>query len=122
MALFELRTGERYSLELPMTVRRQNSVSLLAGITSDLSMAGVRFSAETTLEVGTALEFEIALPEEVTGGATVVIHGYGRVVRSDDLALAEQAGNSGLACVIDSYEFVRVDKILGKGGTTTCIS
>jgi hypothetical protein len=122
MALFQLRTGERYSLELPMTVRRQNSVSLLAGITSDLSMAGVRFSAETSLEVGTALEFEIALPEEVTGGATGVIHGYGRVVRSDDLALAGQAGKSGLACVIDSYEFVRVDKILGKGGTTTCIS
>jgi hypothetical protein len=54
--------------------------------------------------MGSPVEFEITLPPEVTGGKeNVTLQCKGRVVRTDE------AGNEGrgVACVIDSYEFVR---------------
>jgi len=45
----------------------------------------------------------------VTGAKeNVIIHCKGRVVRSDDPASSSGGGDSrGVACVIDSYDFVR---------------
>jgi len=52
------------------------------------------------------VEFEITLPPEVTGGKeSVVIQCKGRVVRADETGASEDG--RGVACVIDSYEFVR---------------
>ena len=55
------------------------------------------------------MEFEITLPPEVTGGKeNVVIQCRGRVVRTDEpTAPASREDSRGVACVIDSYEFVR---------------
>jgi hypothetical protein len=51
------------------------------------------------------VEFEIALPPELTGAAeNVVVQCKGRVVRKDAGAGGE---NQGVACVIDTYDFVR---------------
>jgi hypothetical protein len=52
------------------------------------------------------VEFEITLPPDVTGGQeSVTIQCKGRVVRTDPMG--EGADGKGVACVIDSYEFVR---------------
>jgi len=102
----EARTGKRFPLHLPIKIHREDSTAEASGITADLSAAGVYIKADSSLEVGSPVEFDITLPPEVTGGKeNVTIHCNGRVVRTDEPA--GTAENRGVACVIDSYEFVR---------------
>jgi len=103
----EARTGTRFPLHLPIKIHSEDSAA--TGITGDLSAAGVYIRADAALAVGSPVEFEITLPPEVTGGKQgVVIQCRGRVVRSDEPNAGASSGeNRGVACVIDSYEFVR---------------
>ena len=69
-----------------------------------MSAAGVYIRGNAALDVGSSVEFEIALPPELTGGnENVIVQCRGRVVRKDGGADDAQ----GVACVIDSYDFVR---------------
>src|SRR5260370_35231392 len=105
----EARTGKRFPLELPIKIHKDDSSSDSKGITGNLSAAGVYIGADASLERGWPVEFEITLPPEVTGGKEdVVIQCRGRVVRTDEPNASAESGDSrGVACVIDSYEFVR---------------
>jgi len=105
----EARTGKRFPLQLPIKIHNEDTAGDTSGITGNLSAAGVYIRADASLEVGSPVEFEITLPPEVTGGKEdVVIQCRGRVVRTDEPnASAESGDNRGVACVIDSYEFVR---------------
>jgi hypothetical protein len=105
----EARTGKRFPLHLPIKIHKEDTAGeTLNGMTGDLSAAGVYIRADASLEVGSPVEFEITLPPEVTGGKDdVVIQCRGRVVRTDEPASAGSGDNRGVACVIDSYEFVR---------------
>ena len=103
----EARTGKRFPLHLPIKIHREDNSAEASGITGDLSAAGVYIKADASLEVGSPVEFDITLPPEVTGGKeNVTIHCNGRVVRTDEPA-GKASDNRGVACVIDSYEFVR---------------
>jgi hypothetical protein len=96
----EARTGKRFPLELPIKIQGVDQ----AGVTGNMSAAGVYIRGNPALEVGSNVEFEIALPAELTGGSEqVVVQCKGRVVRKDGRAGEEH----GVACVIDSYDFVR---------------
>ncbi|HLX85523.1 MAG TPA: PilZ domain-containing protein [Terriglobales bacterium] len=105
----EARTGKRFPLHLPIKIHGEGVVGNASGMTGDLSAAGVYIRADASLEVGSPVEFEITLPPEVTGGKDdVVIQCRGRVVRTDEPNASAGSGeNRGVACVIDSYEFVR---------------
>jgi hypothetical protein len=105
----EARTGKRFPLELPIKFHKEAESSEHSGITGNLSAAGVYIKADAALEVGSNVEFEIALPPEVTGAKeNVVIQCRGRVVRTDEAGSPEgPADGRGVACVIDSYDFVR---------------
>jgi PilZ domain len=106
----EARTGKRFPLHLPIKIHKEDTAGeTLNGMTGDLSAAGVYIRADASLEVGSPVEFEITLPPEVTGGKDdVVIQCRGRVVRTDEPNASAESGDSrGVACVIDSYEFVR---------------
>jgi hypothetical protein len=105
----EARTGKRFPLHLPIKIHKEDTAVESSGMTGDLSAAGVYIRADAALEVGSPVEFEITLPPEVTGGKdNVVIQCRGRVVRTDEPnASAGSGDNRGVACVIDSYEFVR---------------
>jgi len=92
-------------MELPITIHSADKDQEVTGFTSNLSAAGVYVRADGPLEVGAPIEFEIALPAEVTGGSPVKLACKGRVVRSD--GPAGTSGQQGIACVIDSYEMVR---------------
>jgi hypothetical protein len=97
----EARTGKRFPLELPIKIHGQNQGS----VTGNLSAAGVYIRGNPALEIGSNVEFEIALPPELTGAAeNVIVECQGRVVRKDTSAGGE---GPGVACVIDSYDFVR---------------
>jgi hypothetical protein len=102
----EARTGKRFPLELPIKLHSESASGDAKGTTGNLSAAGVYIRADAALEIGSPVEFEITLPPEVTGGQeNVVIQCKGRVVRSDPTGASQEG--KGVACVIDSYEFVR---------------
>jgi len=100
----EARTGKRFPLELPIKIHKGETDA--KGVTGNLSAAGVYIRADATMEIGSPVEFEITLPPEMTGGQeNVTIQCKGRVVRSDETG--EGGEGRGVACVIDTYEFVR---------------
>src|SRR5258706_6812302 len=105
----DARTGKRFPLELPIKIYKVESAGDASGVSGNLSAAGVYIRADSSVEVGSPVEFEITLPPDVTGGKEdVVIQCRGRVVRTDEPAAGAAPGdNRGVACVIDSYEFVR---------------
>ena len=104
----EARTGKRFPLHLPIKIHSEDTTAAASGMTGDLSAAGVYIKADAPLEVGSPVEFEITLPPEVTGGKeNVTIQCRGRVVRTDEPSAGASKDNRGVACVIDSYEFVR---------------
>jgi len=103
----DLRTGKRFPLELPIKIHKQDESGEHSGVTGNLSAAGVYIRADATLDVGSTVEFEITLPPEMTGAKEgVVIQCRGRVVRTDEPA-GSATDARGVACVIDSYDFVR---------------
>jgi hypothetical protein len=105
----DARTGKRFPLELPIKIHKAETGGDSSGVTGNLSAAGVYIRADATLEVGSSVEFEIALPPEVTGAQeSVIIQCRGRVVRTDEPAAGSSPTEArGVACVIDSYDFVR---------------
>jgi hypothetical protein len=105
----DARTGKRFPLELPIKIHKADTGGDSSGVTGNLSAAGVYIRADASLEVGSSVEFEIALPPEVTGAQeNVIIQCRGRVVRTDEPATGSSPTEArGVACVIDSYDFVR---------------
>jgi hypothetical protein len=103
----EARTGKRFPLELPIKFHKEQESGEHAGVTGNLSAAGVYIRADAAMEVGSNVEFEITLPPEVTGAKeSVVVQCKGRVVRTDEPGGSSEEAR-GVACVIDSYDFVR---------------
>lgn len=101
----ETRTGKRFDLKLPISIEASGSANTLKGFTDNLSAAGVYLRANSQLKVGSKVSFEILLPREMTGGdADVLLQCRGTVVRTDH---GDTADKTGVACVIDGYEFVR---------------
>ena len=102
----EARTGTRFPLHLPIKIHKGETGGDASGTTGNLSAAGVYIRADASMEVGSPVEFEITLPPEMTGGQeNVTIQCKGRVVRADETGASGEG--RGVACVIDSYEFVR---------------
>jgi PilZ domain len=104
----EARTGKRFPLELPIKIHKQDATGDASGVTGNLSAAGVYIRADAALEVGSPVEFEITLPADAVGGKeNITIQCRGRVVRKDAPAGSDHDDAHGVACVIDSYEFIR---------------
>ena len=102
----EARTGKRFPLELPIKIHKGETGGDAEGVTGNLSAAGVYIRADASMEIGSPVEFEITLPPEMTGGTeNVTLQCKGRVVRADPTGSGGEG--RGVACVIDSYEFVR---------------
>jgi hypothetical protein len=105
-AVAEARTGKRFPLELPIKIHEEHARGETKGLTGNLSAAGVYIRADAAMEIGSTVEFEITLPPDVTGAQeNVTIQCKGRVVRTDPSGTGPDG--KGVACVIDSYEFVR---------------
>lgn len=97
----ELRNAVRFPIQLPVEIRVQTTE--YQAVTGDISSGGVLFHMESALEVGSPIEFTIAMPAEVVGSATdVLVNCVGRVVRC-----SEDISGPAVAAVIDDYTFVR---------------
>ncbi len=106
------RTGQRFRLQLPVRIQRSDSRVSAKAVTENMSAAGVYLSAAVPLKVGAKVKFSITLPgREIGSRRDVAIRCTGRVVRIDS---ARRRGQRGVACVIDTYRFVRA----ASGGTS----
>ncbi len=107
----EARTGKRFPLHLAATIHGGRASGNQIGTTANLSAAGVFIQAEANFEVGSKVAFDITLPGEMIGSRKdVLIRCQGRVVRTEGSKSRKGKSSrkkSGLACVIDSYKFVR---------------
>ena len=110
----DARTGQRFPLQLPITISEEESPRKHQGTTANVSAAGVYVRAETPLKVGSKISFDILLPGQVLGTKRdVKVRCSGRVVRAESshrVPRTKQATareKRGMACVIDQYRFIR---------------
>src|SRR5258708_39958015 len=88
----EARTGKRFPLELPIKIHGVDQGSM----TGNMSAAGVYIRGNPALEIGSNVEFEIALPPELTGGNE---NGGGQCKGRGGRKDAEGGEGNGGACV-----------------------
>jgi hypothetical protein len=93
-------------MTLPVAVRVEEVAGQEKAVqTRNVSSSGVYFEFASPLNVGTALEFVLTLPEQITKGSAVRIKCVGKVVRVDQHR--SDAGSLGVAATIERYEFLR---------------
>ena len=99
----ERRTSRRFNMSLPLSVRTdaQGAAEEHKAETRDVSFRGLYFLIDGKVEAGTAIEFVLTLPKEITMAGDVHIRCFGQVVRVDD-----QDGRRGVAARIERYEFL----------------
>jgi PilZ domain-containing protein len=88
-------------LHLPVTLKTATEEHQVETI--DISAGGILFRSETDIEVGSAVEFTVAMPGDYLGSdRDIKVRCHGRVVRCSP----EPKGRS-IAVVIDEYKFER---------------
>ena len=98
----DLRNAVRFPLHLPVTLKTPTDEHLAETI--DISAGGILFRSETEVEVGSTVEFTVAMPGDALGAERdVLVRCTGRVVRCSQ----EPAGRC-IAVVIDEYKFERL--------------
>lgn len=102
----EDRTSQRFPVHLRVKVAGESKQQPEeVATTGNMSAAGVYLLMERGLEVGSSMEFDVTIPAAVIGSQSDVrLHCSGRVVRNE--AIPEEH-KTGVACVIEAYEFVR---------------
>lgn len=97
-------------MHLPLKVL--GDVNIPTGVTENISAAGIYLRVGGAMEIGSSIEFEITIPGDTIGAdGDVHIHCDGRVVRCD---AEKDTECTGVACVIEQYEFVRAAKVGGE--------
>jgi hypothetical protein len=98
----ELRGAVRFPVKLPISVKVEGEQH--DAETFNISAGGVLFHLESDMQIGSNIEFQIAMPAAVLGAATdVMVMGSGRVIRCS----AEEGDRRAVAAVIDEYRFER---------------
>src|SRR5260370_23038098 len=104
----ESRTRRRFPLRLPVQI--EAGQSKLKATTHDLSAGGVFIEADPSLRMGARVEFRLVLPAQLLGTPrSVTAECQGRVVRVQKPVRKHPDGKRqiGVACVLDTYKFVR---------------
>ena len=98
----ELQSAARFPVRLPISVK-SNAGESLTTETENITANGVLFQLETSVPVGSAVDFTISLPAEIVGAnADVQLQCRGRVARN--FAEGERVG---VGVVIEEYAFKR---------------
>jgi c-di-GMP-binding flagellar brake protein YcgR len=98
----DLRNAVRFPLHLPVTLKTATDEHRVE--TVDISAGGLLFRSQTEIDVGSAVEFTVAMPGDVLGSdRDVLVRCQGRVVRC-----TEESGGRSIAVVIDEYRFERL--------------
>ena len=87
------REARRFNMTLPMRLLSRDSNSPeLKGQTRDVSYRGLYFLAEANFKIGSAIEFVLTLPEQVTRSGDVNIRCQGKVVRTEPTQNGREEG------------------------------
>jgi hypothetical protein len=98
------RATRRFALRLPVSVTySQDGEQEKAAQTRDVSARGICFYLDSAIATGSAIEFTLTLPPEITLTESIRVKCKGRVVRIDN---ATPGGKVAVAAVIDEYEFL----------------
>ena len=98
----DLRNAVRFPLHLPVTLKTATDEHQAE--TVDISAGGLLFRSDTDIDLGSAVEFTVAMPGDVLGSdRDVLVKCQGRVVR----CTGEGPGRK-IAVVIDEYKFERL--------------
>ncbi len=101
----DARTGRRFPVHIPVRVGDAPASAEHVGTTENISTSGAYFWLDTPPEIGSIIECEMTIPSKTIGArADVTLRCLARVVRTD---APSKGAQTGVACVIDSYEFVR---------------
>lgn len=97
----EQRAARRFPLDLPISLRFPSGGTPVAARTRDVSSRGVFFYANADMAKGSAVDFVMTLPKEITLASPIRVHCHGKIVRVD-----ESVKHRGVAVAIDKYDFV----------------
>lgn len=100
----EKRATRRFALRLPVSVSYSEAgAQEKAAQTRDVSARGICFYVDSSIASGSAIEFTLTLPPEITLTESIRVKCKGKVVRVDD---GGTEGKVAVAAVIDEYEFL----------------
>jgi hypothetical protein len=97
------RATRRFALRLPVSVRYGETEEEHAAQTRDVSARGICFYVDSAIQAGSAIDFTLTLPPEITLTESIRVRCKGRVMRVEG---GEPAGKLAVAAVIDEYEFL----------------
>ncbi len=97
------RTVRRFALRLPVSVRYGDNAEEHAAQTRDVSARGICFYFDSAIQAGSAIDFTLTLPPEITLTESIRVRCKGRVVRVEGGAPANRLA---VAAVIDEYDFL----------------
>ena len=98
------RATRRFALRLPVSVTyNENGAQEKTAQTRDVSARGICFYVDSAIAAGSAIEFTLTLPPEITLTESIRVRCKGKVVRVDD---GGPEGKVAVAAVIDEYEFL----------------
>jgi PilZ domain len=99
----EKRSARRFPLRLPVSLRAGEMSEELAAQTRDVSARGICFFIDTAMQAGSAIDFTLTLPPEITLTEQIRVRCKGRVVRVEG---GSPAAKMTVAAVIDECEFL----------------
>jgi hypothetical protein len=97
------RATRRFALRLPVSVRYGETEEEHAAQTRDVSARGICFYIDSAIQAGSAIDFTLTLPPEITLTESIRVRCKGRVMRVEG---GDPAGKLAVAAVIDEYEFL----------------
>jgi hypothetical protein len=97
------RTTRRFALRLPVTVRYDQKDEEHAAQTRDVSARGICFYVDSAIQAGSAIDFTLTLPPEITLTESIRVRCKGRVLRVEG---GGPATKMAVAAIIDEYEFL----------------
>lgn len=77
----ERRIGQRFTFNLPVSLRHHASSAEGLGFTQDVSSRGAFFFTDMPLRAGAEIELTLQMPSEITLGETMRVRCKGRILR-----------------------------------------
>ncbi len=88
----ERRCGQRFDLQVPVSIKLPGSQHESSGFTQDLSARGAFFFTDFPLAQGEAVEITLVMPSEITLGENMRVRCQGTVLRVVQPSVGTQLG------------------------------
>jgi hypothetical protein len=97
------RATRRFALRMPVSVRYGEDEQEHSAQTRDVSARGICFYVDSAIQAGSAIDFTLTLPPEITLTESIRVRCKGHVVRVEG---GGPGSKMAVAAVIDEYDFL----------------